>query len=65
MNTPIETTMYQPSQVFLLPTLVLIAALLFVYAFWVLGEFGCWPAPPPGPAGFAAGAAPPATQAAR
>ena len=34
----IELTMYQISQVFLLPTLVLIAA-LFLYAFWVLGEF--------------------------
>jgi hypothetical protein len=34
----IETTMYQVSQVFLLPTLALIA-LLFLYAFWVLGEF--------------------------
>jgi hypothetical protein len=34
----IELTMYQISQVFLLPTLVLIAA-LFMYAFWVLGEF--------------------------
>jgi hypothetical protein len=29
----------QVSQLFLLPTLVLIAA-LFLYAFWVLGEFG-------------------------
>ena len=34
----VELTMYQISQLFLLPTLVLIAA-LFLYAFWVLGEF--------------------------
>ncbi len=34
----VETTMYQVSQLFLLPTLVLIA-ILFLYAFWVLGEF--------------------------
>lgn len=38
MSELIETTMYQVSQVFLLPTLALIA-LLFLYAFWVLGEF--------------------------
>lgn len=38
MSTLVETTMYQISQVFLLPTLALIAA-LFLYAFWVLGEF--------------------------
>jgi biopolymer transport protein ExbB/TolQ len=34
----VELTMYQISQIFLLPTLALIAA-LFLYAFWVLGEF--------------------------
>src|SRR5574343_343347 len=34
----IELSMYQISQLFLMPTLVLIAA-LFLYAFWVLGEF--------------------------
>ena len=34
----VELTMYQISQIFLLPTLVLIAG-LFLYAFWVLGEF--------------------------
>ena len=34
----IELSMYQISQHFLIPTLVLIAA-LFLYAFWVLGEF--------------------------
>lgn len=34
----IELSMYQISQLFLVPTLVLIAA-LFLYAFWVLGEF--------------------------
>lgn len=39
MSTTLETTMYHLSQLFLLPTLVLIAA-LFLYAFWVLGEFG-------------------------
>lgn len=33
-----ESTMYEVAQVFLLPTLALIAA-LFVYAFWCLGEF--------------------------
>lgn len=38
MNHWIESTMYTVSQLFLLPTLVLIA-LLFLYAFWVLGEF--------------------------
>ena len=38
MSTTLETTMYQLSQLFLLPTLALIAA-LFLYAFWVLGEF--------------------------
>ncbi len=34
----VELSMYQLSQLFLLPTLILIAA-LFLYAFWVLGEF--------------------------
>ena len=34
----VELTMYQVSQLFLLPTLALIA-MLFLYAFWVLGEF--------------------------
>ena len=34
----IELSMYQISQIFLIPTLLLIAA-LFLYAFWVLGEF--------------------------
>ena len=34
----IELSMYQLSQLFLIPTLLLIAA-LFLYAFWVLGEF--------------------------
>lgn len=34
----IELSMYQLSQLFLLPTLALIAG-LFLYAFWVLGEF--------------------------
>jgi biopolymer transport protein ExbB/TolQ len=34
----IELSMYQLSQLFLIPTLALIAA-LFLYAFWVLGEF--------------------------
>ena len=34
----VELTMYQISQLFLLPTLALIAG-LFLYAFWVLGEF--------------------------
>ncbi len=38
MPTLLETTMYGVAQVFLLPTLALIAA-LFLYAFWVLGEF--------------------------
>lgn len=38
MQTTIETAMYQLGQVFLLPTLALIA-LLFLYAFWVLGAF--------------------------
>ena len=38
MSTFVETTMYQVSQLFLLPTLGLIA-ILFLYAFWVLGEF--------------------------
>lgn len=38
MPSLVELTMYQISQLFLLPTLALIAA-LFLYAFWVLGEF--------------------------
>ncbi len=38
MSSLVETTMYQISQIFLLPTLALIAG-LFLYAFWVLGEF--------------------------
>ncbi len=38
MSTLIETTMYELAQLFLLPTLALIA-LLFVYAFWCLGQF--------------------------
>lgn len=38
MSSTIEHTMYAVSQLFLLPTLALIAA-LFLYAFWVLGEF--------------------------
>ena len=38
MSNLVELTMYQVSQIFLLPTLLLIAA-LFLYAFWVLGEF--------------------------
>lgn len=38
MSNFVELTMYQISQLFLMPTLVLIAA-LFLYAFWVLGEF--------------------------
>lgn len=33
-----ELTMYQISQIFLLPTLILIAV-LFLYSFWILGEF--------------------------
>jgi len=38
MATLLENTMYSVSQLFLFPTLLLIA-LLFLYAFWVLGEF--------------------------
>lgn len=38
MQAQIETVMYQLGQFFLLPTLGIIA-LLFLYAFWVLGEF--------------------------
>jgi biopolymer transport protein ExbB/TolQ len=38
MQSLIETSMYQLSQVFLIPTLALIA-LLFLYAFWALGHF--------------------------
>lgn len=38
MSTTLEATMYAVAQLFLVPTLLLIAA-LFLYAFWVLGEF--------------------------
>ncbi|MCW5638884.1 MAG: MotA/TolQ/ExbB proton channel family protein [Rubrivivax sp.] len=38
MSTALETSMYTVAQLFLLPTLLLIAA-LFLYAFWLLGEF--------------------------
>lgn len=38
MSSLLESTMYQVAQLFLLPTLALIA-ILFLYAFWVLGEF--------------------------
>ncbi|MDA0190807.1 MAG: MotA/TolQ/ExbB proton channel family protein [Proteobacteria bacterium] len=38
MSSLVENTMYEISQIFLLPTLVLIA-ILFLYAFWTLGEF--------------------------
>lgn len=38
MQNLLELTMYGIAQLFLLPTLLLIAA-LFLYAFWVLGEF--------------------------
>jgi hypothetical protein len=38
MLNQIESSMYLVSQVFLLPTLALIAV-LFLYAFWALGEF--------------------------
>lgn len=38
MQNTIETSMYQIGQLFLLPTLLLIS-LLFLYAFFVLGEF--------------------------
>lgn len=38
MSTTLENSMYTLAQLFLLPTLLLIAA-LFLYAFWVLGEF--------------------------
>jgi small-conductance mechanosensitive channel len=38
MSTTLETTMYTVAQLFLMPTLLLIAA-LFLYAFWILGEF--------------------------
>lgn len=37
-TTPLEALMYDVGQLFLYPTLVLIA-LLFLYAFWALGEF--------------------------
>ena len=39
MSNALETAMYSVAQLFLVPTLLLIAA-LFLYAFWVLGEFG-------------------------
>lgn len=38
MSQTLEHLMYAVAQLFLLPTLLLIA-LLFLYAFWVLGEF--------------------------
>ena len=38
MSQTLEHLMYTVAQLFLLPTLLLIA-LLFLYAFWVLGEF--------------------------
>ncbi|GAB1391274.1 MAG: hypothetical protein AMXMBFR78_26810 [Rubrivivax sp.] len=38
MSQTLEQAMYSVSQLFLLPTLLLIS-LLFLYAFWVLGEF--------------------------
>ncbi len=38
MNHLLENTMYDVAQLFLLPTLLLIA-LLFLFAFWCLGEF--------------------------
>jgi hypothetical protein len=38
MNHLLETSMYEVAQLFLLPTLALIT-LLFLYAFWLLGEF--------------------------
>lgn len=38
MSTALESSMYTVAQLFLLPTLLLIAA-LFLYAFWLLGEF--------------------------
>lgn len=38
MSNLIENSMYTVAQLFLLPTLALIGA-LFLYAFWVLGEF--------------------------
>lgn len=38
MQSVIELTMYEIGQLFLMPTLILIAV-LFLYAFWVLGEF--------------------------
>lgn len=39
MQNIFELTMYEIGQFFLLPTLFLIAV-LFLYSFWVLGEFG-------------------------
>lgn len=38
MNPSLENTMYDVAQLFLLPTLILIAV-LFLFAFWSLGEF--------------------------
>jgi small-conductance mechanosensitive channel len=38
MQTQLEVSMYQVSQVFLVPTLLLILVLFF-YAFWLLGHF--------------------------
>lgn len=38
MSHLLESTMYTVAQLFLIPTLLLIAV-LFLYAFWVLGEF--------------------------
>ena len=38
MNHALENTMYDVAQLFLLPTLILIAV-LFLFAFWSLGEF--------------------------
>lgn len=38
MNHTLENTMYDVAQLFLLPTLILIAV-LFLFAFWCLGEF--------------------------
>jgi biopolymer transport protein ExbB/TolQ len=39
MNASIETLMYQTGQVFLIPTLAVIA-ILFLYSFYALGAFG-------------------------
>ena len=38
MQNTLETLMYQAGQLFLLPALLLIAA-MFIYAFWLLGHF--------------------------